>query len=230
MRRPALAKADSSYAECPYPHKREGVIAERHVVRTYGRLMDLRTDPETGNVYPSPYSCEGYGKIVDVKANTGKEAQEELLKRTLKPVDAADSGSGTSSGAEEAERTGVPKPKPAIGSFKSAKQHRDEAANGESKAETGPIKGFTSYGTYSYFRTKHARQPYHANQRFTHPEFPGPFTGNQDIGWNYDKARDMNGGDRGRALENGNWFPINSSKMTKFHDNLSQMGIKLHKK
>ena len=224
--RKPLAKESTSYAESPYPHTREGSIAERHVVRTYGRLMDLRTDPETGNIYPSPYSCEGHGKIVDVTAHTGKEAVKAKIDQLPLPNVGKKFGEEAASSTASSGSEAPAAPGSAYGQFS------DNEQGSQSQKGEEDVKGFTSYGTYSYFRTKHARLPYHAKQRFQHPEFPGPFTGNQDIGWDYEKdiVKGMNGGDRGRAKENGNWFPINSSKMTKFRDNLSQMGIQLHKK
>lgn len=75
---------------------------------------------------------------------------------------------------------------------------------------------YVSHGTRQFHTVKGVRITNHVNQRFEKP-----FTLQQDIGFHYDKAT--------RPPPNC-WYPMSSSSMTKFVDNMSQMGIKLHKK
>mmetsp|Transcript_19868 Transcript_19868/g.50115 ORF Transcript_19868/g.50115 Transcript_19868/m.50115 type:complete len:139 (+) Transcript_19868:311-727(+) len=73
---------------------------------------------------------------------------------------------------------------------------------------------YQSYETLKGHRVKHARCPFHCSDTFQKA-----YATSHEYGWHYNKAQKP-------AL----WYPISSSPMTKFYDNLTQTGIKLNKK
>ncbi|CAD7926385.1 unnamed protein product [Amoebophrya sp. A120] len=75
---------------------------------------------------------------------------------------------------------------------------------------------YQSYETLKQHRVKHTRCLHHASDTFGKA-----YTTSHEYGWHYNKTQ---------PKREELWYPISSSPMTKFYDNLTQIGIKLGKK